>query len=290
MFAPNLNHKDPVLRELFQNPDFRKALSYAMNRSEISEIAFAGLGVGMQNVYTTWDHVDPAKWLTAYTEYDPEKAKEILDGILQKDANGNYLRPDGSPLTFNLQTITEEGWANTVELVAKHWTDIGIPSQYSPTARDLWGERNNANELDFFIWHDYSYSERVANNTGGAFAGWALQEKAWNWDYWLDSNGEDERGEEPPEEWKQYYADVKALSESEYGSDAYKALAEKVWNFRVTEQLYVIGSIGDFPTPLFIKYEIGNFGHNDVPFNYWQGQYPEQWYWKDATRRNEPVP
>jgi peptide/nickel transport system substrate-binding protein len=290
MIAPNLNHKDPVMRELFQNAEFRKALSYGINRSEISEIAFAGLGVGMQNVYTVWDHVDPAKWQKAYAEYDPDKAKQILDGILKKDANGNYLRPDGSPLTFNLQTITEEGWANTVEIVAKQWTDLGIPSQYSPTARDLWSERNNANELDFFIWHDYSYSESVANNTGGAFAGWALNEKAWNWYYWLAEKGKHPEEEEPPAEWKQYYADVKALSESVYGSDEYKALAEKVWNFRVTEQLYVIGTIGDFPTPLFIKYEIGNFGNNAVPFNYWQGQYPEQWYWKDPVRQAEKVP
>jgi len=290
MICPNLNHKDPVLRELFQKPDFHKALSYAINRDEINQIAFAGLGVGMQDIYTIWDHVDPSKWQKAYTEFDPEKAKEMLDSLgLKKGSDGNYLRPDGQPLTLNLQTIVEEGWGNTVELVAKHWSDIGIPSQYSPTARDLWSERNTANELDFFIWHDYSYSESATHAQGG-WGGWSLGEKAWNWFYWLDSDGKDPKGEEPPDEWKQHWADVQALKSSEYGSDEYKQLMEKIWNFRIMEQLYVIGTIGDYPTPLLVKYDIGNVGNNDVPFNYWQGQYPEQWYWKDPARSAERVP
>jgi hypothetical protein len=58
----------------------------------------------------------------------------------------------------------------------------------------LWGERNNANELDFFIWHDYSYSE-AANHSQGGWAGWSLNEKAWNWFYWLNTDGENPNGE-----------------------------------------------------------------------------------------------
>lgn len=287
--GPNLNHKDPVLRQLLQNPDFIKALSYAINREEINEIVFAGLGVGMNDIYTVFDHVDPKEWNTLYCEYDPDKAKQLLDGIgLKKDANGMYLRPDGKPLTFDLQTIVEEGWADSVELVAKHWTDIGIKSQYSPTARDLWGERNNANELDFLIWHDYSYSEEIFHGTSGQ---WSLAEKARLWDNWLNNKGQfPEMEEEPPAEWKQYNDDVNAMINAAYGSDEYKELAKKVWDFRIKDHMYGIGTIGDYPTPLLIKWDIGNFGNNDVPFNYWQGQYPEQWYWKDKSRSAERVP
>jgi peptide/nickel transport system substrate-binding protein len=287
----NQNHKDPVLRELFQTPDFRKALSYAINRDEISQIAFAGLGVGMQVMYTMFDQVDPAPWIKQYAEFDPDKAKELLDGIgLLKDSSGMYLRPDGNPLTLNLQTFVAEGWAATVELVAKHWTDIGIQSQYSPVARELYEQRGAANELDMVIWHDYGYSERISatsdilQNQGM----WAIEAIARDWQKWYDTEGVE--GEEPPAEYQAHIKDVQAMQAAEYGSDEYKALVEKVWNFRITDQLYTIGTIGDFPTPLLIKYDIGNFGNNEVPFNYWQGQYPEQWYWKDLVRRGEAVP
>jgi peptide/nickel transport system substrate-binding protein len=285
-FSPNMNHKDPVLADLFQKPDFHKALSYGMNRDEINQIVFVGLAKPMQNVYTQFDYVDPTQWLTAYTEFDQVKAKGLLDGLgLKKDSSGNYLRSDGKPLTINLETITEEGWGNTVELVAKQWTDLGIKCQYSPIDRDLWSQRNDAGQLDFFIWHDYSYSERGA---AGGWSGWALSEKAWDWYYWLTTNGA--KGKEPPQNYKDYYANVLAMNAATYGSDAYKTLAGKVWDFRVTDQLYSIGSVGDYPSPLLVKTDLGNIGNNAIPFNYWQGQYPEQWYWKDAAHRADQVP
>lgn len=288
MISLNMNHKDPVLRELFNTPDFRKALSYAIDRDEINQISFAGLAKPMQDVYTVFEHVDPAQWATMYTEFDQAKARELLDGLgLKKDEAGFYLRSDGQPLTINLQTIVEEGWGDTVELVAKHWSDVGVKTQYSPIDRTLFGERNTANELDVWIWQDGLTTERSAASSWGQ---WNFNEKAWDWYYWLDTNGTDERGVEPPAEVKAYYADVQALFASEYGSDAYKALVEKVWNYRVTEQLYCIGTVGDYPSPLLVKTALGNVGNTEVMFDYWQAQYPEQFYWKDEARRAEKLP
>ena len=40
----NLNYQDPVLHELFNNRDFRVALSVALNRDQMNEIVFFGLG------------------------------------------------------------------------------------------------------------------------------------------------------------------------------------------------------------------------------------------------------
>src|SRR5690606_11178419 len=40
VIALNLTHKNPVLREIFQNKDFRIGLSYAINRQEIVDAVF----------------------------------------------------------------------------------------------------------------------------------------------------------------------------------------------------------------------------------------------------------
>ena len=40
----NMNYQDPVLNELFNNRDFRVALSVALNRGQMNEIVFFGLG------------------------------------------------------------------------------------------------------------------------------------------------------------------------------------------------------------------------------------------------------
>ena len=43
------------------------------------------------------------EWTTTYAEYDPEKAKELLDKVGLKDVNNDGWRelPDGSPLVAN---------------------------------------------------------------------------------------------------------------------------------------------------------------------------------------------
>jgi len=43
VIALNLNHKDPVMQQLFHDPRFRIALSHAVDRREINEISFHGL-------------------------------------------------------------------------------------------------------------------------------------------------------------------------------------------------------------------------------------------------------
>lgn len=48
-FHPNLNCKDPVLRNLFQNRDFRIALSLAIDREEINELCYLGIGTPRQS-------------------------------------------------------------------------------------------------------------------------------------------------------------------------------------------------------------------------------------------------
>src|SRR5262249_49169822 len=157
---------------------------------------------------------------------------------LKKDADGFYLRPDGQPLTINLQTITEEGWGKTAELVATYWTNIGIKTQYNPIERSLWSERSTANELDMYVWHDYSYSERLF---AGVWGQWDIGSAAIEWSNWFKTEGKS--GEEPPAEWKAYHDNVLALFAAHYGSDEYKALLEKVWDFRNTDQLYCIGTV-----------------------------------------------
>lgn len=43
-FYVNQNVQDPVLREIFQTPKFRYALSLAINREEVASLVFHNLG------------------------------------------------------------------------------------------------------------------------------------------------------------------------------------------------------------------------------------------------------
>ena len=47
----NYTHKDPVLREIFNDIRFRRALSHAINRSEVQELIFLGQGKPRQPIF-----------------------------------------------------------------------------------------------------------------------------------------------------------------------------------------------------------------------------------------------
>lgn len=50
VLLPNLNHKDPVIRALMEDHRFRKALSLAIDRDELNEVGFFGVGTWIWQV------------------------------------------------------------------------------------------------------------------------------------------------------------------------------------------------------------------------------------------------
>ena len=77
----NFSHPDPVLRDLFLDFRFRRALSHAMNRQDIVDFCQGGLGRPSQSVpnpKSRW-YDEKTSWL--YTEYDPALARRLLDEI-----------------------------------------------------------------------------------------------------------------------------------------------------------------------------------------------------------------
>ena len=84
----NMTHKDPVMRELFQNKTFRQALSTAINRDEVIELVWLGQGRPYQVVERPESPLFDEEMATQFTTFDIAKANEMLDGIglTEKDA------------------------------------------------------------------------------------------------------------------------------------------------------------------------------------------------------------
>src|SRR5262249_55327012 len=67
--------KAPDLGKLLANRDFRIAMSYAINRNQIKESAFLGLGEARQPVAAPWSPYYPGNaYARKYTEYRPDEA------------------------------------------------------------------------------------------------------------------------------------------------------------------------------------------------------------------------
>ena len=149
--ALNLTHKDKVMRELFQNKDFRIALSHAINRQEIIDIVGLGIGEPWQWAPLKGSPLYNEKLAKQYTEFDKAKANQMLDAILpKKDAEGMRLRPDGQPLGIVMENSNISG--DIIEMIVKYWKDVGVRSSHKLEDRSLFYERKRTNECDCAIW------------------------------------------------------------------------------------------------------------------------------------------
>ena len=77
VFSLNLTSEDPEKRKVFGDLRFRQAMSVAINRDEINEVAFFGLGEPKQ--YTAFspepDFITD-EWKQHYAQFDPDLAEE----------------------------------------------------------------------------------------------------------------------------------------------------------------------------------------------------------------------
>ncbi len=153
--ALNLNHKDPVLRQIFNDDRFRKALSLAINRNEINQLCYLGMCEEPRQVVPLPESGYFSKELAyAYIDYNPKEANRLLDEMgLKRGPDGIRLRPDGKPLLITIEFTPAFGpWTDACELVAKYWTAVGVKTAVKSEERSLFYTRKAALEHDVAIW------------------------------------------------------------------------------------------------------------------------------------------
>jgi len=114
-----LNTQKPPL----DNPEFRRAIAYAINPEEIAARASQNQvtpadPTGLLIQYPAFKKIYNKEAVDKYGfKYDPQKAMEILDKLGFKDVNGDGYRefPDGKPLKLTI--IVPFGWTDWMEMI-----------------------------------------------------------------------------------------------------------------------------------------------------------------------------
>ena len=119
---PNLNAHDKAWRELFRDVRFRRALSLAVDREEINQILYFGLGFGGNNTVLPQSPLYEPEYREQWAEFDLAQANALLDeiGLTERSDAGLRLLPDGRPLELIVETAGEETeQADVLELVRR---------------------------------------------------------------------------------------------------------------------------------------------------------------------------
>jgi peptide/nickel transport system substrate-binding protein len=112
-------------RSALQDPDVRRALSYAINREDIARYVFNDLARPTYSAYT------PSSWVynpdVPRYDHDVEKAKAMLDAAGWKVGPGGIRQKDGQPLKLRLiyGPNTSKTAERVVTVAQQAWGDVG---------------------------------------------------------------------------------------------------------------------------------------------------------------------
>jgi peptide/nickel transport system substrate-binding protein len=151
---------DPEIGMWIRTPDFRKALSLGINRDQINEVMFHGLGTIQAWIpHPETPYYPGAQWASVDISHDPVTANKILDdlGLTAKDDEGYRIRADGTgPLALSIAFPNDES-AKIAPMIQQMWRDIGIKLNLDTTSVYYQIMRNDTGYMalhtDFSAYH-----------------------------------------------------------------------------------------------------------------------------------------
>ena len=260
VFSFNLTSEDPGKRAVFGDLRFRKAMSIAMDRDEINEVANFGLGVVRQYIgFSPTPAFVDEKWATFATEYDPDGAKALLDEVGMVDTDGDGFRelPNGDKIVLNMQFAVQGIDGKIVEIVGQYWADVGVQTTVKEVTPDEYRSQQSSNQLDVGMWEKSQPLAIILGNNElwvPPFENYFGHRTGLLWAEWVDSDGAS--GVEPPDFVKQWMTDVDAFQSTPAGTPESDALGERLVA-NMTGNLLFIGTVLA-PSPIYHRNALKN--------------------------------
>ncbi|MEM6847234.1 MAG: ABC transporter substrate-binding protein [Pseudomonadota bacterium] len=279
----NVTSEDEAKREVFGDVRFRRAMSVAIDRDQINEVAYFGQGKPLQyNGFSPLPDFMPPELETAFAQFDPDMANALLDEIGMVDTNGDGTRelPNGDEFVLNLQFATQGAPGELAQLVAQNWTDVGVRTTVKEVTPDEYRSAQSANQLDVMLWRKgQPLALHLGDNTYWVppFDGYFDIRTGMLWAEYLESDGAS--GVEPPAWVPEMIEDVNAFQSAPIGSDEQKELAIKLATKMVDEMLF-IGTVLA-PAPLIHNNDLKNvtdFVTTSYEYYRTYPYLPQQWW------------
>ena len=278
----NMSWQGPE-KEYINNQDFRVALALAIDREELNDIFYNGLATVRNSLPSPGHpHHPGSKYEALHTEYDPDRANEIMDTILpNKDGDGFRLGADGNPVKLvTVASITVPTWIDIMTEVNRYWADIGIKSEVDTQARLLMFEHANANKAMSCVWgHDTANFVFTAPQKTAPVAASGCENIGPEYARWFQTEGSD--GIEPPQDIKQLQDWITLGKKSpleiadQIGRDIFSTHAEKQW---------IITIAGLNPNNRLVLNNMANVPRDAAsgwPIRSPSNLYPEQWFFRN---------
>ena len=286
---PNLNVEDPVWRALLRDVRFRRALSLGIDRHEINEVVYFGLGQESANTVLPRSPLFRPQFRTAWSQYDPKRANALLDaiGLTKRDDDGVRLLSDGRRMEIVIDTSgesTEE--TDVLELIRDTWRGLGIAMFARPSQREVFRKRVFSGKSMMSVWSGLSNGVPTPEMSPSELA--PTTQEQLEWPMWGQYYEQNRKGGEKPD-----------LPEAVKLVDLYgawrragdNAERERVWLEMLginAEQVYTIGTVTHALQPVVVNDDLRNVPADGIfswdPGAYF-GMYNVDAFWFDSEGR-----
>jgi peptide/nickel transport system substrate-binding protein len=246
---------DAEIAKWLRNRDFRRALSMGIDRDQLNETFWIGIGVPGSIAPSESTPFSPGpEWRKKWSTLDVKQANDLLDkiGLKQKDGDGYRQRTDGKGrLRIELQTSAGAFIPHTqvAEMIREQWKKIGIQADVKELERSLFFTRARSNEHQIAIWANDGTENLYLFPRHGlpvdpveSFLGHPIAD-------WYASNGQ--KGKKPED------ADLLKALELFRTAGSKKAperakIAQEIFKIMVDGQ-YSIGTVGQSPATMGVR-------------------------------------
>jgi peptide/nickel transport system substrate-binding protein len=256
---------DPEIGKWLRNVDFRRALSMGIDRDQLNEAFFLGMGTPSSLAPPDDSPENPGpEWRTKWSTLDINQANQLLDkiGLTKKDSEGYRVRTDnGERLRIEIMTVAAAflPWAQQMEMVGQQWKKIGIQADVKDTERSLANSTAQGNTQQICVWgggnarillwprHDMP-AEPNEPYSGTLYA------------QWYASGGTQGKKPDDPELLKAYDllrqgSGVETEPRHELAKELKKIIIDQQW---------VIGTVGFTPNLRIVKNAMGNIPGREI--------------------------
>lgn len=168
LLIPGYDYPDDAVREIIFDQNFRRALTHGIDRERINEVIFHGLLTPRAGYMSRFSPITQTpegekihdEWESAFVDYDPEKAKALLDeaGLIDVTGDGWRDRPDGEPFTFYIDAHADRLQSiDVLDLTVENWRDIGIRAEINPLSSTAIAARTEAGEYMMYAFPGGAY-------------------------------------------------------------------------------------------------------------------------------------
>ena len=261
--AVNLTYEgDAEVAKWLRNVDFRRALSLGIDRDQINEAYFLGLGTpGSPAPDESLPYSPGPQYRTLWSIFDVKKANELLDkiGLTRRDGEGYRLRTDGKGrlrIEIATQAAAFIDFTGITEMAVASWKKIGIQGVVKEMERGLETRRSLNNELQMEV-SENTGSENLWVNPTHVLPVTDSTRNGPLYFKWFATGGQQGKKPEDPRLLRavELYRKGPGLKEAEQ-----RQVAQEIWKI-VLDQVYNIGLVGLAPGSYGVRVVKNNVGN-----------------------------